>query len=317
MVSIKKIAELSGVSVSTVSRVINNHPYVSDEKRERVARIIEESNYIPNQFAINLSKGKSGMIGLVLPYNKNSCYDEILKGALEEASKVQRRIVLLPTFFNQKIEESHFSLLKNKVLDGIIVTSRTSDSSFVSELAKYGEVLVTEDNKDKEIRAIYPDRRKVYDEVFRYLFNEKKDFKKIVCTVSRSSKLSASTRLKQEIYQSVFQSDHLPFSEGIFTFEDGYHFAKKFFGNMIDPVAFYVNGDEVAAGVIEASKEFGFKHKTDFLVIGEDHLPYSQILNFSTIDYHLEEIGRKAVKALVNKEAFKIESIDPSFILRE
>lgn len=68
MTSIRDIARLSGFSVSTVSRVLNDHPYVSAEKRAHIQKIIKELDYTVNQNAVNLSIGKTKTIGIILPY---------------------------------------------------------------------------------------------------------------------------------------------------------------------------------------------------------------------------------------------------------
>ena len=68
MTNIRKIAELAGVSVSTVSRVLNNHPYVNEQKRKEILAIIEELNYTQNVNAIHLVKGKTNVIGVLLPH---------------------------------------------------------------------------------------------------------------------------------------------------------------------------------------------------------------------------------------------------------
>ena len=82
-VTIKDIARLSGVSVSTVSRVLNNRPDVSDENRRRVRAIIESSNYIPNNSARDLVRTKSDAIGLVVRGRSNPFYTDIIR-AIEQ-----------------------------------------------------------------------------------------------------------------------------------------------------------------------------------------------------------------------------------------
>lgn len=87
MSTIHDIAKITGYSVSTISRVLNNHPYVSDEKRARVKAVIKDLDYIPNSNARSLSYGKSLQIGVLLPLINNSWFDEMTSGVIEEASK--------------------------------------------------------------------------------------------------------------------------------------------------------------------------------------------------------------------------------------
>lgn len=96
--SIRKIAKLAEVSTSTVSRVINQHPYVSEEIRQRVLDVMTTINYVPNRNAINLSNGQSNVIGVIVPYIRDSCYDQLIEGILEEATKQNKKVMLLLTF---------------------------------------------------------------------------------------------------------------------------------------------------------------------------------------------------------------------------
>ncbi len=96
--SIKYIAELAGVYISTISRLINNPPYVTQEKREKILSIMAEINYIPNKNAINLSSGQSGIISVVIPFIRSSRYDQLLVSILKEETKNHKKVMLLPTY---------------------------------------------------------------------------------------------------------------------------------------------------------------------------------------------------------------------------
>ena len=80
MANIKQIAKTAGVSISTVSRVLNNHPYVKEEKRKRVLDAVEELNYAKNINAIHLIKGKTYTIGVMLPFINLPYFSTIIEG---------------------------------------------------------------------------------------------------------------------------------------------------------------------------------------------------------------------------------------------
>ena len=75
MANIRDIARITGYSVSTISRVLNNHPYVTEEKREKVLAVMAELNYVPNRSAQNLSYGKTKNVGVVLPFINHAYFD--------------------------------------------------------------------------------------------------------------------------------------------------------------------------------------------------------------------------------------------------
>lgn len=100
MTNLKEVAKRAGVSPSTVSRVINNHPYVNEEKRQKVLDTIEELNYIPNINAIHLKKGKTNLIGVVLPFSNHPYFSQLIQGISEEAIKSNKKIVLFQTAYD-------------------------------------------------------------------------------------------------------------------------------------------------------------------------------------------------------------------------
>ena len=102
MTNIRKIAELAGVSVSTVSRVLNNHPYVNEQKRKEILAIIEELNYTQNVNAIHLVKGKTNVIGVLLPHVNDQYYSAIIEGISKETAKNSYNMMLCQTNYSEE-----------------------------------------------------------------------------------------------------------------------------------------------------------------------------------------------------------------------
>ncbi|CAD5896392.1 MAG: LacI family DNA-binding transcriptional regulator [Carnobacterium maltaromaticum] len=301
MTNIKDIARLANVSVSTVSRVMNQHPHVSDSVRKDVLKIAEKMNYVANENAVKLSRGKSGMIGVIIPYNNNSCYDELIQAILKETKERGYQVLLLPTYFEKKAEEYYCSLLSKKVVDGMIITSKISDDAFIEKLAKNGEIISTEKLKTNEVTAIFPDRKKAYSDVFSYLKNQ--NYSSIVFTINREVEESTSSREKVLSYTEIFgeaRKNQQYFSQ-LNSYQGGYELAQKLFKQQLVPDAIFSNGDEVAAGIIGGAAELGYHYKNDFEIIGEGNLSYSKLLNFSSIDFHQGEIGKAAVQQLLSE----------------
>ena len=101
MANIKDIAKMAGVSVTTVSRVLNDHPYVSEE-RKAVIEIVEKLNYSQNANAVHLSKGKTNIVGVILPYINHPCFDAMVSGMMETALAHNYRVLLCQTNYNKK-----------------------------------------------------------------------------------------------------------------------------------------------------------------------------------------------------------------------
>ncbi|MEG0254218.1 LacI family DNA-binding transcriptional regulator [Vagococcus sp.] len=314
--SIRRIAKLANVSTSTVSRVINNHPYVAEDKRQRVLKVMKDIDYVPNKNAINLSSGQSGIIGLVVPYTRNSCYDQLIESILEEATLHDKKIMLLPTYFDKNLEKDYYALLRDKTVDGIIVTSKTQDDVFLQELSQFGPVVTTEKTKLPDIPSVYPDRLKTYHTVFSYLA-ELKSFKKIVVSVSRNKQQSYSTELKMTVFSHYFPEVDVEtaFLAGTITYDDGYQLGIRLFNYHKEPLIIYANGDEVAAGFFKASQKAGLIMGKDFYLLGEDNQLFSELLAIDTVDFHLKEVGKKAVRHLISHSK-KHEIVSCSLIKR-
>lgn len=124
MSNIKDIADKAGVSVTTVSRVINNHPYVSEEKRKRVLEAMEVLEYTRNVHAVHLSKGFSNMIGVVMPTIGLPYFAELMAGISDAAAESGIHLSLFQTNYDVKKEIFALSQLKQRQVDGLIFARR-------------------------------------------------------------------------------------------------------------------------------------------------------------------------------------------------
>ena len=140
MVSIKDVANKAGVAISTVSKVLNNYPYVSDETKLKVRNAIHELNYIPNTIAAALSSKQSGRAAILIDTNsQTSAIDEItmqyLSGAITKALELNVEIV---TFFQSMIKhmtpEEIIRYLKSQGFDGLIIIGMNKTDIYLQQL---------------------------------------------------------------------------------------------------------------------------------------------------------------------------------------
>src|SRR5690606_5987687 len=127
MATIKDVAEKVGVSVTTVSRVLNNRGYLSEDLKRRVREAMEELNYQPNEIARSLFRKKSNIIGLIIPDISHPFFGEIAKQIEYYAYKNQYKILLCNSQLNKKKESEYINMLKASQVDGIIMGSHTLD----------------------------------------------------------------------------------------------------------------------------------------------------------------------------------------------
>jgi DNA-binding LacI/PurR family transcriptional regulator len=305
MTNINDIAKMAGVSVTTVSRVLNNHKYVSEEKRALVQKIIDEMNYTPNKNAIDLIRGVTRMIGVIIPYNNNPAFDQMLHGVLNKSVERDYSITVLPTKYNKDKEIEYLSMLKNKLLDGIIITSRSNNWEKIIPFTNYGSVVSCEYTDHPEIGCSYIDRYHSYLDVFQYFKN--KGHINVAFTTARGME-SLSTRQTISAYKEVFGELHSEFYlSDCYRFEDGYHAGKKLLSLKTRPSAIYANGDEVAGGIYQYAHSINLKVPEDLAILGQENQPIGIGMGLSSVDHQLIKVGEQAFDLIINKSKQKIQ----------
>ncbi|MBG9855417.1 LacI family DNA-binding transcriptional regulator [Bacillus wiedmannii] len=321
MANIKDIAKMAGVSVTTVSRVLNDHPYVSEEKRKAVIEIVEKLNYSQNANAVHLSKGKTNIVGVILPYINHPCFDAMVGGMMEVALAHNYRVLLCQTNYNEKEEMKSLHMLKTKQLDGLIICSRANEWETIEPYASYGTIVACEDNDISNISSVYTNHSAAFQLGMDYLIG--KGYKKIGYCTGR--KLGPSSQKRFDVYKQRLQSideevnEEWIFTE-CFTLEDGVKVAHKLKGMQDLPEALIVAGDEVAIGVMTEAEKLGIQVPEDLAIIGFDNQPISQVLQLTTIDQNLKEIGKKAFEMFyrqISDESSKQEKLEISYELVE
>ena len=282
MTSISDIAKKASVAKSTVSRVLNNHPHVSDKTREKVISVIAEFDYSPSQLARDLSRGKTQKIGVVIPHTRHPYFTNLINGQLDIAKETGYQLVMMPSDYNHQLEISYLEQLRNGAIDALIFTSRAISLDVIEKYAKYGRLVLLEElQKKQNLSCVFVDRFQAYIEVFKNL---------------------QDNGLKYPV---------LLFSRNIDTFEDGYSIVERLQGlSKMD--AILANSDDVAAGVISCYQSLGLQ--TPY-IIGQENQLSSQLLNISTIEHHSYELGKLSVKQALAKNNEQIRLVS-TFIKR-
>ncbi|UUI04769.1 LacI family DNA-binding transcriptional regulator [Oceanobacillus jeddahense] len=236
MANIKDIAKLAGVSVSTVSRVLNNYKYVSSEKREAVLKVMEEMKYAPNKNAVDLIRGETRTIGVILPYNNNPAFDQLVNGILNIALENDFLITMLPSQYDKEKELAYLEKLKSKLFDGIIITSRANDWETIVPYTDFGPIISCEYAPHYEIGCSYTERYASFLDAFQLLKN--KGHLVVAFTTARME--SNSTKKIIDAYHEIFgdipSGYHISNCQCL---EDGYEAAQQFLQLSERPTAIY------------------------------------------------------------------------------
>lgn len=306
MANIRDIAKLTGYSVSTISRVINNHPYVDDEKRAKVLAVIAELNYVPNRSAQNLSYGKTKNIGVILPFVNHEYYDQMLSGIMQAAFDHGYQISLLPTNYNQELEKNYLAEFAKRSFDGLIVTTKANPIETFLDYFQYGPIIFCEEVPDAEVSCVYINLKNSLREAFLYF--KEKGIKRPGMTLGRSKNISHNSVFSIDIAKNIYPDfDENNIFWDCIVASDGIQAASFFQERNVDGILAF--GDDIAATILmryEGARP---------LIIGRENLLISEIMGFSSIDHHLPECGKKAFEAFYYKKQEQI-CIPHSFIKR-
>lgn len=297
MTNIREIAKLSGYSVSSVSRVLNNHPHVSDEAREKILQIVRELDYTPNLVAKELSLGATYKVGAVIPHVRHTYFTKLINGMLDQAQESSYKLLLLPSQYDTKLELQYLEELRGRAFDHLIFTSRSLDLETIASYAKYGNILCLEEVNHPQISSVYVERRYACKEAFSWL--KAQGYEKLALIFTRSDKRSSTYRMVREAYDEVYGLEHTPvIIEGVAIEEDAYQKAQELWKYPeIDCI--FSNGDDMAAGFMQAYEEAG---KQLPFIMGQENMLAGRLLGLSTIDNKSYQLGQESFKQVLSED---------------
>ena len=308
MTSISDIAKKAGVSKSTVSRVINHHPYVSDETRQKVMDLIAELDYMPNQLARDLSRGKTQKIGVVIPHTRHPYFTHLINGLLDAAKASDYQLVMMPSDYNQELELSYLKQLKMEAIAALIFTSRAISLEIIETYAKYGRIVVCEKLQGYQLlSSAYLDRYSSFVDAFSAM--KARGLQHLVLLFSRDNESSATYQSALLAYHDVYGQQSTPYMVfgNIHDFNDGLHISHQLVKDAhIDGVL--ATSDEVAAGILKGYEESKKKYP---YIIGQENLLVGQLLKLPTIDHKSYSLGKLAFKQALS------ESISQEVLISE
>ncbi|WP_461214894.1 LacI family DNA-binding transcriptional regulator [Lacticaseibacillus sp. GG6-2] len=296
MANIRDIARLSGYSVATVSRVINNRPYVSQPVREAVLKIVRDLDYVPNAVARDLSAGRTKTIGVVTPMRDHPYFTSLTTAITQEAFARGFRVMLLPSQYDAVIELDYLEQLRRKAYDGLIFTSHAMAVAKMLPYLKYGPVVLCHDPEGIAIPAAYTDRGETYLEGCRWL--KAHGAKRIGMFLPRDPALSATSQAMIDAYQQVFGVQPKPewLAVDIMKNADGYTGARRLAAAKVD--AIFTNGDDIAVGAATYYRDHGMQVP---LMVGQENQLSGKLLGIPTIDHHFRRVGKLALQLAIGE----------------
>lgn len=303
--TIKDIAKLSGTSIATVSRVINNDSRVGKDLKQRVLAVIKATNYIPNTMGRNLRKSKSEMILVMLPTLSNPFYSKILKGIEERASELGYGVFLTVTHLQWKIEKKYLEMVKTKQVDGVISLFTKLSIDEIDELAsKYPFVQCCEYTEGAKLPYVMIDNQKAAYAAVNYFISH--GHKKI--GMISGSFYENSEKSRENGYKTALLDAGLPFDENYiiksnYKPENGMEICKKLLNYPQPPTAILTVSDSLAIGAIKYLKTANINVGGNIEIIGFDNASITKVYDpsISSVSQPRYALGKVSVDLLVEK----------------
>ncbi|SES06095.1 LacI family DNA-binding transcriptional regulator [Salisediminibacterium halotolerans] len=320
MTTIKDVAKYAEVSVATVSRVLNDRGYASAEARRRVLDAIEELNYQPNSVARSLYHKTSGMIGLFMPDITNPFFPELARAVEDVALEAGYTVVFCNTDEEEAKEKRYFDALKQKYVDGIILTA---SSQSASDYAQWDMPIVALDRViGKHIPTVASDNKNGARQATIHLAERGCSF--IAHLKGPAGVRPADDRaagfeevVKEKGLRSVVVQTN-------FSIKEAEQETLKLLADHPDIDGIFAASDVTAAGAMQALAQTGRSVPGDVKVIGFDGIPLCNMLvpSLTTVQQSIYQMGEKAAQLLIQQiehgESESREHIFPvSLIIRE
>ncbi|MBA7548986.1 HTH-type transcriptional regulator DegA [subsurface metagenome] len=314
--TIVNIANLSGFSKATVSKVIRNKPYVKKSTKEKIQNIIKEIGYHPDEIARSLvSKKNMNFIGLIISDINNSFFSEVALGVESEAKKRGYNVILCNTNYLEEEEKKYIDILIRNRATGLLLATPTLDDNNIKELLarKYPFVLITRKIKGLDSNIVSVNHYKSAKMAVNYLI--KKGHKKIAHFTVEENTIGVVNRLKG--YEAALKENDIKFNKNfifknrISKIECGYKLAQKLLASADRPTAIFASDDLLAIGALDCFLEKGYKVPDDLSIIGYDNIKITSLksINLTTVNQPKFEMGVKSVEILFEqingKEDFK------------
>ncbi|MBN2304389.1 MAG: LacI family DNA-binding transcriptional regulator [Anaerolineae bacterium] len=306
MPTIKDVATKAGVSIKTVSRVINDEPGVADSTRQRVNDVIRQLEYVPNLSAQRLKRGRSELFALLLPRVESPYAIKLFSYILREAQKRDYSVLTLAEVNSTPITPAQIEhVVKTHRVDGLIVAPPGADNVVLMNFLKSNHIPYVTINPN--LLNEHPFSVESTDEIganeaTRYLISlEHKRIAHIACMKTERFSHERRKGYIRALEDAAPAASAPLIVQGDNSIESGHNATLELLNLPDPPTAIFAGNDEMAVGVILAASHLGLSVPGDLSVIGFDDTPISHQIfpHLTTIAQPIPEIARVSVENLL------------------
>jgi LacI family transcriptional regulator len=308
--TIRDVSARAGVSVKTVSRVLNDHRYVKPETRERVERAMRELDFRPSIAARILAGTKSGQIALI--YDNHSPYymNQIQTGCWERCHEEGVRLLAQPVDVTDRmVGEQVRGLVTETHVDGIILSSPVTDCAAVLDALETMDipfVRISPGTNHALTSSVFMDDAQAADDMTTHLINM--GHRAIAFIKGHTNHMASAERLfgyRRALDRAGIAYEPALVADGEFDFASGVAAAKRFLAAPFRPSAIFASNDDMAAGVLAVAHDMGLSLPDQLSVAGFDDTMLAQMVwpQLTTIRQPTRELAYAAAELLLAGEA--------------
>lgn len=325
--TIYDVAEKAGVSISTVSRVINNKGRISKKTKQKVMDVIASLGYQPSVLASALTGKRTRTIGLIIPDVANPFFAEVARRVEDRGRELGFNLLMCNTDNNPETEEMYLSLLKQKSVDGIIIGTTTRNHSVLKELLQeqMPVALIAQDIPELMIDVVsVDDYLGGYQAASHLVELGHRHIAVMMGNLNRTS-----DRYRFQAFRQVLEDNGIALDERFvlqtdYSLEGGKRAALELLASAHKPTAIFACFDFLAIGIYQAAKELGLRIPEDLSVVGFDNTILASITDppLTTVAQPIDEMGRQVMDLLLReiegeKKTKQRVILPPELIIRQ
>lgn len=312
-VTIKDIARELGISPSTVSRALKDHPDISVQTKKAVNELADKLNYQPNIVALNLRQKKTNTIGVIIPEIVHFFFSTVISGIEDVAYTAGYNVILAQSNESYQRELTDMKALFNSRVDGMLlsISRETTNFDHIESIISKGVPIVFYDrmyNSPTSSKVIVDDYAGSKEAV-NHLISE--GCKKIAHLYGVPNLLISKDRLRG--YEDALKENKMKVDENLVvtcgsgTFEEGKKATQKLLSQSSVPDAIFAGNDPMAMGAMMAIKEKGLKIPQDIAIVGFSNWFFGELMepSLTTVDQPGFEMGQEAARILIRQIEMK------------
>lgn len=306
--TIKDIANVLGLTPSAVSKALNNHPRISDKTKAAVIQVAKNLNYQPNHLASALRKGKSNLVGVLLPKANSNFFSSIIEKIEDLLNKEGYNVIISQSNESYKKECRNIDALLHTQVDGIIASmaNETTKLDYYEKVKKKGVPLILFDRGENDLNVDYVGIDDYFSShmVIEHLVNQ--GCKRIAHIAGFNHTRIYKNRIRG--YRDALKKFNLPIEnqlmvESNLSKEEGKLITQNLLKLKNRPDAIYAAGDYAALGAMEALKENNIKIPDEIALVGFGNEPFTSLVapTITSIDQNSEKIGQIAAETFLKR----------------